>query len=225
MAGSIVYPEVQGVSIVALGNFNPVIFQPLWFSVHNLIREDEASAAEVKLIHNEVTIFSTNWFALQVTDGRFLIETQDPTMYRPIRDLALGTFQILEHTPVRAFGFNKDQHFRVESTEAWHAFGDFFAPKKAWSDILKKPGLRTLTIQGKRDGCDADSIMLRVEPSQKVPQGIFITVNEHYEVGKVPSDKPGDSIKVFLAALQESWDSFLAYCDESARHLLAAPQN
>jgi hypothetical protein len=224
MTGRIGYPEVQGVSIVALGNFNPAIFQPLWFSLHNLIRDDEASGAEVKVIHNEVTIFSTNWFSLQVTDGRFSVETQDPTMYQPIRDLALGTFQILEHTPVRAFGFNRDQHFKIVSADDWHAFGDYFAPKKAWSEILEKPGLRTLTIQGKREGCSADMILLRVEPSPKVPQGIFITVNEHYEVGDGSSTKPGDSMRTFLAMLQGAWDGFLTYCDESARYLLTAPK-
>lgn len=222
MVANIGFPEVQGVSIVALGNFNPAIFQPLWFSHHNLIRDDEASSAEVKVVHNEVTIFSTNWFSVQVTDGRFMVETQDPTMYQPIRDLALGTFQILEHTPIRAFGFNKDQHFKIASVEEWHTLGDYFAPKAAWENILAKPGLRTLAIQGKRDGCDADMILVRVEPSSQVPQGIYIAVNEHYEIGKESSAKFGDPIKAFLDTLQSAWDSFLSYCDESAQYLLTA---
>ena len=54
----------QMVDIVFLGRFNPSIFQPMWFSSHGLLREEEADEAEIGLIHPEVT---TAWYASDVT--------------------------------------------------------------------------------------------------------------------------------------------------------------
>jgi hypothetical protein len=42
------------VSIVLVGNFNPAIFQPAWLAAKGLIRESEASAAVVEVIHPEL---------------------------------------------------------------------------------------------------------------------------------------------------------------------------
>jgi hypothetical protein len=71
--------ELEGASIVVLGSFNPRIFQPLWLSANNLIRPEEADAAKIEIIHREISIFSTEWFNLQVTDGSFSVECKDPS--------------------------------------------------------------------------------------------------------------------------------------------------
>ncbi len=96
--------ELQGVSIVALGSFNPAIFQPAWFSSNNLIRAEEAREANIQIIQGDVAIFSTEWFSIQVTHERFSLDTRDPSKWLPMRDLVIGTFTILSHTPVRAVG-------------------------------------------------------------------------------------------------------------------------
>src|SRR3954467_6321102 len=99
-------PELREASIVALGKFNPAIFQPHWYAVSKLIRPEEAEKAKIEVIHNELTVFSTEWFKVEITQERFAISTPDPTKNLPLRDLAMGTFKILEHTPINAFGFN-----------------------------------------------------------------------------------------------------------------------
>ena len=208
-------PELQGASIVAVGSFNPAIFQPLWFSGNNLIRKEEAEGADIKIIHNEVTAFSTEWFSMQVTGDRYSVDTGDPTKYQPLRDLALGTFKILEHTPVRAFGFNRYQHIRMASEEEWHAFGDHYVPKESWRPILDKPGMRALIVQGKREGSTANQINVRIEPSRNVPHGVLIHMNEHYDI---PQDS---TIALFLEKLQSSWDDFISYWQLVSDHLLA----
>jgi hypothetical protein len=38
-------------SVVAVGSFNPLIFQPHWLEKHDLIGEHEAKAAEVYFAH------------------------------------------------------------------------------------------------------------------------------------------------------------------------------
>jgi len=212
-------PEVQGASIVALGSFNPAIFHPLWFSGNNLIRKEEADGADVKIIHSEVAIFSAEWFSLQVMGERYVVETEDPTKYQPLRDLALGTFKILEHTPVRAFGFNRYQHIRLASEEDWHAFGDHYVPKESWRAVLDKPGMRALIVEGKREGSAADQMQVKIEPSRQVHPGVFIHLNEHYNI---PEDSsPMDAIAFFLGKLQSSWDDFLAYWQRVSQHLLS----
>jgi hypothetical protein len=213
---------MQGMSIVAVGSFNPAIFQPRWFSWNNLIPEGEAGDAKIEIIHRDVSIFSTDWFSLQATGDRFLLDTRDPTKCFPLRDLALGTFKILEHTPVSAFGFNSLQHFRMPSEVEWHAFGDFFAPKGAWRDIVSNPGMRAMIIQGKREGSEANQIQIRIEPSTKIRPGVLIRVNEHYETPDDKDANPKDHMVFFLKTLQGSWESFMSYCGDVARHLLAA---
>ena len=218
-------PEIQGVSIVALGSFNPAIFQPLWFSGNNLIRQEEANEAKVEIIHKDVALFSTEWFSLQVIGDRYAVETKDPTKYQLLRDLALGTFKILEHTPIRAFGFNSNQHFSMPSEEKWHAFGDYYAPKGPWQDIVTNPGMRSLVIEGKRDNCEANQIQMRIGPSRKVHPGVFIDVNQHYEVASDENSNPTDRIVFFLETLRSSWDDFLSYGNYVAQYLLAEHNN
>ena len=210
--------ELQGASVVALGSFNPAILHPLWFSAHGLLPAAEAENAQVDVIHKEVAVFSAEWFSLQVVADRFALETKDPTKYLPLRDLAVGTFKLLEHTPIHAFGLNTTQHFRMESEEQWHAFGDYYAPKDSWSALLEHPGMRCLIIEGKRKQCDADRVQIKIEPSQGMPQSIFIHVNEHYGPRGEPASK--NRMADFIHTLGSSWDGFLAYSDHVSQHLL-----
>ena len=174
---------IEGASIVALGAFNPAIFQPLWFSNSALLRKEEAEQAKIELVHPQATIFATDWFSLQVTQERFVVETSDPTKVFPLRDLVSGTFKILEHTPIRIFGLNRYTHFRMLSEESWHSFGHGLVPKDAWNELLVQPGLRFLTISGKRRESDSEEVLLKVEPSAKVlPHGIFFHANQQYKL-------------------------------------------
>jgi len=68
-------PEIQGQSIVLIGDFNPRIFQPAWFGKEHLIRENEADTATIKIIHPDIVSFSTEWFELDITRDRFTIST------------------------------------------------------------------------------------------------------------------------------------------------------
>jgi len=213
--------EIQGLSIVALGSFNPAIFHPIWFSNHNLIREQEAEKAKIEIMNQEVAIISTDWFDLQVTKDRFSVETVDPTKDRPIRDLVFGTFGILEHTPINMFGLNSNQHFKISSEDEWHGIGHFYAPKKSWHEIVAEPGLRILLMEGKRENCSANKIRVRMEPSAKVSPGVFIHVNEHYQISDKQNADPKDYMKIFLQTLQDSWDDFLSYRGKVPQHLFS----
>jgi hypothetical protein len=215
--------ESREASIVSLGEFNPAIYQPHWFSSMNLIRREEAAESKVTLIHQEAAVFSTDWLKVEVTGDRFAVATGDPAKFLPLRDVATGTFRILEHTPVRAVGLNSIHHFSTGSVDDWHAIGDHFAPKPSWGKILEKPGLRILVMEGRRHASPAKYVWVRIEPAtRKVGQGIDISVNEHFDLDK--GSTPQERMQSYLATIEEHWEGFLQYadgvCDELFRQAL-----
>lgn len=167
-----------------MGDLNPKIFQPAWFAAQDppLVPKREAEAANIEIIHQDVVIFNLEWFRLEVTRDRFHISTTQESRYEFLRDIVLGTFQLLLHTPVRAMGINKDIHYSVENERVWHEFGDRVAPKGLWLGVLEKPGLTSLAIRGVRTDGYEGSINVKVEPSRKVHPGIYFNINDHYSV-------------------------------------------
>ena len=53
-------PEVGGCGVVLVGHFNPLIFSPSWFAKNGIVGEEEASAADVSVIHPEIAAFRMN---------------------------------------------------------------------------------------------------------------------------------------------------------------------
>ena len=60
-------PEISGVSVVLLGNFNPAIFTPAWFALHDLLPRQATDNAELQVAHPGLTLFSTEWLYLKIT--------------------------------------------------------------------------------------------------------------------------------------------------------------
>jgi hypothetical protein len=199
-------PEIQGISIVLLGDFNPKIFQPAWFAAQNLIRQQEADEATIHIIHPEVVSFSLQWLALEVTRERFAVSTTQEPYYKVTRDLVLGAFQLLQHTPLHKLGINADMHFRMDSEKSWHAFGDLLAPKEIWQGLLKTPGMHSFTMEGQRPDNFQGYIRVQIEPSVKIRPGVYFQVNDHYEVQTL---RPGMGADELLAIFERAWDESL----------------
>ena len=53
--------EIEGVSIVLLGSFNPAIFQPSWFVLNKILPDYDVLKPEVNIIHNQITQFSVTF--------------------------------------------------------------------------------------------------------------------------------------------------------------------
>ena len=64
-------PEIEGMSIVFRGDFNPKIFQPAWFAAQGLIRNEEADEAKIEIIHPTIVVFSLDWLRIQIEPNRF----------------------------------------------------------------------------------------------------------------------------------------------------------
>ena len=117
------------VSIVVIGAFNPSIFQPSWFAQERLIRPAEAEAAEIAIIHPEVTDFQTEWFRLKVTHDRPMVHTLRESHFEALRDLISGALDLLRHTPTGVVGVNHDMVLQCPSREAFDQFGWTLAPR------------------------------------------------------------------------------------------------
>ena len=63
--GSVAEPEIESMTAVLVGSFNPGIFQPAWLASKALIRESEFAAAEINVITEDVSNFTCDWFSLE----------------------------------------------------------------------------------------------------------------------------------------------------------------
>ena len=188
-------PEISGVSVVLLGDFNPAIFTPAWFALHGLLPEDVADNADLQVAHQQVTEFAADWLHLQVAVDRFSIETLQAPHIR-LLDLVVRIFkEHLHHTPLRAFGINRQVHFQVKSSAERDRIGRTLAPVEPWGAWRQDLGLdgeyggmKSLTMsrvnpEGRPTG---GQINVTVEPSNRIRNrriGVHVRVNDHYAGG------------------------------------------
>jgi hypothetical protein len=201
-----VRPDLQGYAIVLVGKFNPTIFQPMWFVHEGLIRPEEGKNAKIEVIHPEAVSISLGSITIQVFQERFSATTDKASDYEVLKDLVISTFRILNHTPINQMGLNLDSHFRMSSEESWHAFGDRLAPKEYWLRIIEKPGLRSLTMESARTDGPKGFIRIKVEPSVKFAPGVYININDHYEI---EDHKPENGCDAIVQLLNSRYSSFV----------------
>jgi hypothetical protein len=209
------HPTIQGLNIILLGDFNPKIFQPAWFGAQNLIRPSEAEAAKIEIVNPEISIFSVDWLQIQITRDRCTFATIQEAYYEPLYDLCLSTFKLLKHTPIRIIGINRWAHYPKRTLEEWHTIGHKLAPKDLWNTILQEPGMQSLTIQAKREDKYKGYIRVTVEPSAKIPIGVFINVNDHYI-----ADEPVEGCEKIIDILEASFGQSMKKANEIMQAVL-----
>ena len=223
-------PEIDEVSIVVVGNFNPAIFTPAWFALHDLLPESAAAGANLLVAHPQITHFQADWLDLQVTTDRFKSETLLAPHIR-VRDLTARVFkEHLPHTPLRAVGINRALHFRVRDLGARDRIGRKLAPVEpwgAWSQRLgasgKQGGMTALTMtQVAPEGRPAgDRINVTVEPSNRIGEdalGVYVGVNDHYTAGETEEHQIGGRL---MEVLEENFDHSLAWSESIINHIMS----
>ena len=174
--------EFQAHTIVAVGDLNPAIFQPAWFAAEGLITNHEAQAAKIQMISAQAASFQVDWLSLQALPDRFVAATENEAFYRHLVDLVGSTFSKLSHTPISALGINYSCHYRLEDAAQWMYISDELAPKTRWAELLDKPVLRSLTMGSPRATGPKGHVQIRVEPSVRIGNGVFIDINNHYDL-------------------------------------------
>jgi hypothetical protein len=132
--------------------------------------------------------------------------------------LAAGTLAILEHTPLKAIGLNRDMVFTVETDQAWHEVGDRLVPKTDWRRVLDNPGMLQVVVEGKRPDCSANQLHVRIQPS--ADRGIMVAVNQHYQLETEQRKEVRDRHTEAIRVLHDDWTSFVAYALNAARTML-----
>lgn len=205
--------------IVLVGNFNPAIFQPAWFQANDMLSESQAENAQIELIHAQAAVFELDGIKLRILPDRFSITTEQEKYDTVIRDLLLGAFSILSHTPMSMMGINRSMHYRLESTEAWHEAGHKLAPKGLWEGILEKPGMLGLSMQGEMPEHDKvrEVLNVKIEPFKEAGPCLRFEVNDHYET-KEKEDANGS--EVLMSILNNRWEDSYQHSKSVVEKLL-----
>lgn len=192
-------PDSIKTTIVLVGNFNPRIFVPLWFSNNEVIGKEESEKADVEVVHKEFTKFKLDWLTLVAEPQRFITEVIQPPDIR-LHDFVLKTFgELLPHTPIWAMGINRGVEFDAGSREARDRIGFKLAPPEAWGewseDLLRQEsdgnhgGMMSLSMrQVTVDDRSGGYIQSQVEPVKGSVSSVRVHVNDHYEISK-PADQ------------------------------------
>jgi len=124
-------PEIGDVSIVLIGNFNPV-FRPEWFENHAILSNKDTEQTNLIILHKEISDFHNEWLRLQVQTNRFYAETSEYPYVR-LFDFVVKTFKdYLSHTPISQIGINRRVHFSVENNANRDRIGKVLAPREPW---------------------------------------------------------------------------------------------
>jgi hypothetical protein len=231
--------ELSGLSIVGAGSFTPAIFHPSWLLDRKLIADNMAEHAmrpgesQQMIVTPQVTVFVADWLSVQVTPEQAVFSTVELGREPDLRDFAYGVFDLLPETPVAALGINADTHFRVASSEAWHAFGDRFLPKDFWEPLFegdswnRRPdghsvGMRIMMIEVHRADADFPGfITVQVAPSVRVvPLGVYVGINAHFQLKG--SDSSGTRASDAARTLQQTWNTTRALENQLVERLLEA---
>lgn len=219
-------PAIESASVVLVGSFNPAILQPRWLADQNLIRLEEATQAEDTkdgfVISPELTVVRLSWLEIQVAADRFVATTTDSSQFRTLREFVTGLFELLEHTPVTAMGLNRHLHIELPATTTWQAIEGAFAPRTSLRSVFQGkeetdiPFLMTLAVRGWRAGSSAEHLNVKIEPSKRIQEGLYLETNEHYTFAK------NARASAAMDILREDWDSAQGYALPLAARIIEA---
>lgn len=209
--------EILTSSIVVIGNFNPAIFTPDWLELNDLIGEGDAdtvregSEGREMIITRQVTTFESEWFVLEVLENKFSL-TSKGALSPAVKDLAVGIFQLVSHTPIIAVGLNFIGHFKLASEDEYHKIGDILAPKDIWQKLYPNdaPGLADLSIRIQHGGRGKklesnDEKRITVRPSNIFKTGVHLSYNDHRDVRLADEDNPRPAERV-ASIIDNDWE-------------------
>ena len=223
-------PEFLGAAIVFVGDFNPAIFQPAWLAANELITKVEADNADIQVIHPDISMFAVDWARIRVEKNKFSAEVNEQPYIR-LQDFLVKTFvEFLPQTPEKQAGVNFSAHIHIPSLEGMEKIGRTLAPIEPWGPMAplmdKFPigekghgGLRSLKMQMPREDNDfSGNRFVTVEPSSRIKQGVFVQVNDHYELADDPDRLGCEDI---LRIVRQVFEPSMQYAENIVDHVAA----
>lgn len=210
-------------SIVLIGNFSPMMFQPYWFKHCEIINDEEFNAVDklgTPIISDQLTVFETENLAFKIEMKRFtIIAKKEPF------ELMLDTFERLQekldYVLIEKFGINFSFHVDLGSMDNFKRFGDVIAPKRYWNALFmdsvdtaeKTSGLASIIMRKQTDfGC----VNVKVESSSNFAYSVFFNFNFHFDGAP---EEPLDIFEV-KTNIDEQYTNFSNYADDIAMKLI-----
>lgn len=210
-------------SLVLIGNFSPMMFQPYWFKHCEILNDDEYNAIEkmgTTIVTEPLTAFETENLAFKIEMKRFtIIAKKEPF------ELMLDTFnrlqEKLDSVLIEIFGINYSFHVDLETPENYKIFGDVIAPKENWETLFSdakdsdnnKSGLASMIMRKITDfGC----INVKVESSANFKNSVFFDFNFHFEGNP---KEPFDILDV-NEKISQNYQYFAEYADKVTQKLI-----
>jgi hypothetical protein len=211
-------PELSSHTIVLVGKFAPSIFHPSWFANAGLIRKNQTDAAKIAIFSYEIVKYSIEWLDFTAQLGRITLTTAQEAYFEPLRDLVLGTFSILDQTPIQMLGINYQMHFTASSTLIWDDIEKKLRPSESAVSELPASRLESIRLSSVRPYNGFPGVFnFVVEPSSQFPDGVFISSNDHYEIK--PFEDSMGSHKV-LDIIESEWQNSKGFLTEYNRRLM-----
>jgi len=227
-----IVPETGGMQIVLLGQFNPAIFTPAWFTHNKLLREGLDESAQVQVIHPQIAAFTADWLHLQVTNDQFRAETQQAP-YARLCELVVRTFsERLHHTPLTAFGINRNVHFLASDQEARARLEKVLVPLEPWGPLQEVLGLESgyggmnavqMSHRRPEGRSEGGQINVTIQPSVLVGEGrtgVFVGVNDHFV-----ADEREDSARHLMNVLAGEFGPSRIRSDEIIDHIMSLTES
>jgi hypothetical protein len=207
-------------SIVVVGEMNPAIHHPLWYSLTGLIDEEEKEVAikrPIVIISAPVQMsqFETSKFTVICNQGAWEIRTSIAEQRNRIREITRKVFdEVLKYTPVRMFGFNFNREYNVGREGVGEVLGrlacrtglDFCAtnPVSAEIKVVEVRGGARVSVLVKPGSEDtAVSVSTNVEYKREVAEFGFFDMQgflgEEYEMRFQESETVGQRIATAIS--------------------------
>jgi hypothetical protein len=182
----------DSMNVVLLGEFKPLQITPRWLRQMDLIGAEDYESYTIEVISPAATVLSFGSIKLQTVPENLQIATDASSDAEAARDLAVGILLSNGSPSISSMGINRLVHFRAK-LEQYHAIGDALTPKDLWDDVLHLPGMLNLGITGVRDDGYGGAINVQVQPSAVVRPGVFVSVNDHYDLtyAETPTNRNG----------------------------------
>ena len=190
-----IVPERKQYSIVLVGDFNPLMYQPEWFGRNDVISMEDVEFARnpnnafPMVITPQFTMFRTSQLSITIELNRFqVVAEKEPLII--VKDFVAKTFERLGGLTIRAYGYNFSAHYKFDSESKIHIFADKLAPKQYWGSLLgddiagdnRAGGLVTLQMQKSKENNEGQ--ITTVLQRSNLIQGIYLTCNDHVNISE-----------------------------------------
>ncbi len=195
-------PEIYDLSIVFVGDINPVIISPFWLAHKGLIQETEGENAKVGIVHNEICKFDLEWASFEITRQRFQVRTTKESFFEVSKDVATSIFRLLKDTPLKLLGINHIFHYRLDEVK-YEKLGKVLVPFENWNSVLANPKLLQLemTEEKRKDGLNGH-YRIRISPSELIRSyGVSINLND--QIGR--QSEKGTGATELVDLLNKNW--------------------